>query len=335
MRSPTFFVDQIPVYGDVILAPMAGYADVPMRALARAFGSAMQYTEFVAAEEILSDHPSVPRLLDFKADEHPRVMQIFSHSADTLLAAAHKIMPLAPDIIDINMGCSTRRVSGRGAGVGMMRNPREVARTFELLAKELPIPVTGKIRLGWKGAENFVEIGRIAQESGASLIAIHPRTKEQKYSGKSNWEAIAELKQTLSIPVVGNGDIESPQDIDAMLDYTGCDAVMVGRAAIGNPWIIGRKYRHDLTPADLYDMIALHATEMVAYHGERGVILFRKMLKRYLTGVISPEEMRSFLRIERLAELLPLIAQSLDVEPSRPAPLPEGEGSRTARAVSG
>lgn len=307
MREPTFFVDQIPVYGDVILAPMAGYADVPMRALARSFGSAMQYTEFVAAEEILTEHHNVPRLLEFKAEEHPRVMQIFSNSAETLLAAAHKILPLAPDIIDINMGCSTKRVSGRGAGVGMMKKPREVARTFELLTREMPVPITGKIRLGWEGSENYLDIGRIAQESGASLLAIHPRTKEQKYSGRANWDAIAELKQSLSIPIIGNGDIETPPDIDAMLDYTGCDAVMVGRAAIGNPWIIGRKTRADLSPQQYFDLLQLHVTEMVNYHGERGVILFRKHLKRYLRDY-STEKVRPLLQINALVPLLDALA---------------------------
>ncbi len=301
--EPTFFVDQIPVYGDVILAPMAGYADVPMRALARSFGSAMQYTEFVAAEEILTNHHNVPRLLEFKPDEHPRVMQIFSHSADKLLAAAHKILPLNPDIIDINMGCSTKRVSGRGAGVGMMKKPREVARTFELLTREMPVPITGKIRLGWAGAENYLEIGRIAQESGAALLAIHPRTKEQKYSGRARWDAIAELKQMLSIPVIGNGDITSPEEIDAMLDYTKCDAVMVGRAAIGNPWLLGRKNHADLSSQQLFDLIKLHVTEMAAYHGGRGVLLFRKHLKRYLRGV-SAENVRPLLQISTLEALL-------------------------------
>ncbi len=266
----------------------------------------MQYTEFVAAEEILTEHRNIPRLLDFKADEHPRVMQIFSNSAETLLAAAHKILPLAPDIIDINMGCSTKRVSGRGAGVGMMKQPCEVAKTFERLTKELPVPITGKIRLGWDGAENFLEIGRIAQESGAALLAIHPRTKEQKYSGRANWDAIAALKQSLSIPVIGNGDIATPDDIDAMLDYTQCDAVMVGRAAIGNPWVIGRKNRADLSPEQYFELIKLHATEMDAYHGERGVILFRKHLKRYLRE-FSAEQIRPILQITELEPLLDAI----------------------------
>lgn len=286
MIEPKFCVRDIPVYGDVILAPMAGFADVPHRALCRAFGSAMHYTEFVAAEELLTNHKAAWRLLDFKrGDESPMVFQIFSNTADKLLAAAQRIEELEPDIIDINMGCSTRRVSGRGAGVGMMKNPQEVAKTFDLLTKHLSVPVTGKIRLGWEGAENYLEIGRILADHGASLIAIHPRTKEQKYRGKADWDAIARLKQAVSIPVIGNGDINTPTDIDAMLAYTGCDAVMVGRGAIGNPWIFARRERSDVTIDELFAVIRLHFHEMVAYHGERGVLLFRKHLKRYWTGL--------------------------------------------------
>ena len=303
MRNPTFFVRDIPIYGDVILAPMAGYADVPHRALCRSFGSAMQYTEFVAAEELLAGGKSAWRLLDFKrGEESPMVFQIFSNSAERLLNAAQQIAELEPDIIDINMGCSTRKVSGRGAGVGMMKKPREVAKTFELLTKHLPMPITGKIRLGWHGAENYCEIAHIMQESGASLVAIHPRTKEQKYSGHSNWDAIAELKQSLSIPVIGNGDIKTPADIDAMLDYTGCDAVMVGRGAIGNPWLLGRKRRSDLTLSQLIDLVRLHVNEMIAYYGDRGLILFRKFLRRYLAGVVSAETTKKLLTTTNLIE---------------------------------
>lgn len=298
--EPTFFIRDVPVYGDVILAPMAGYADVPHRAICRSFGSAMNYTEFISAEDILTRNKYKWSLLDFKPDsERPMVFQIFSNRAEKLLDAALKIAPLEPDIIDINMGCSTRRVSGRGAGVGMMKNPSEVAKTFELLVSNLPMPVTGKIRLGWDEAKNYLEIGKILQESGAGAVAIHPRTKEQKYSGSARWDAIAELVQTLDIPVIGNGDISEPQHIDAMLDYTGCVAVMVGRGAIGNPWIFARKSKSDLSFEQLIDAVIYHAHEMVDYHGSFGLVKFRKHLKRYLEGEgVSAETMNALLRTE-------------------------------------
>ncbi len=312
MNEPRFFVRDIPVYGDVILAPMAGYSDVPHRALCRSFGSCMQYTEFVAAEDILGGSRKPARLMDFKPDEHPRVAQIFSHSADRLFNAAVSVLErFSPDILDINMGCSTRRVSGRGAGVGMMKTPLLVAEVFERLAKELPIPITGKIRLGWEENENYVEIGRIMQESGASLVAIHPRTKEQKYNGEARWAAIAELKQALSIPVIGNGDITTPADINTMLAYTGCDAVMIGRGAIGNPWIFARRSRAELTTAQLFDAIRFHFHEMIAYHDTtHGLSMFRKFVKKYLESYpLSREQVRELMTAADVPMFLMRLAQ--------------------------
>ncbi|MCB8945241.1 MAG: tRNA dihydrouridine synthase DusB [Ardenticatenaceae bacterium] len=292
--QPTFFVRDIPVYGDVILAPMAGYSDVPYRALCRAYGSAMHYTEFVPVEALLGrqrDNRFWQRL-DKQPGERPMVFQIFGNDAQKFLQAAQNIEALEPDIIDINMGCSTRKVSGRGAGVGMMPQPELVAETFRLLTKHLSVPVTGKVRLGWDADEqNFLEIGRIMEENGASLIAMHARTKVQKYGGEADWDAIGELCQTVSVPVIGNGDVQTPEDIDEMIAHTGCQAVMIGRGAIGNPWIFARIDRSALTPAEIVQAIRIHSQEMMDYYGERsGLIQFRKHLKRYLEDVSSVED---------------------------------------------
>jgi tRNA-dihydrouridine synthase B len=281
--EPTFWVRDVPVYGDVILAPMAGYADVPHRAVCRAYGSAMHYTEFVAAEELIGKSKRAWSLLDYTEGDRPMVFQIFGNDAQRILQAALLIEEKGPDIIDINMGCSTRRVSGRGAGVGMMPQPELVAETFSLLTKQLSVPVTGKIRLGWDGNENYLEIARILEDNGAALIAIHPRTKEQKYGGRAHWPAIAEAKQAVGVPVLGNGDIRSPADVDRMLAETGCDGVMIGRGAIGNPWIFARRAKADLSFSELAATIERHLAEMQAYYGrEQGLLLFRKHLKHYL-----------------------------------------------------
>ncbi|RMG91945.1 MAG: tRNA-dihydrouridine synthase family protein [Chloroflexi bacterium] len=287
-KQPAFYVRDIPVYGDVILSPMAGYSDVPYRALCRAYGSAMHYTEFVPVEALLGReiHPRYRRLLDKKPDEHPMVFQIFGNDARKILEAALRIEPLGADIVDINMGCSTRKVSGRGAGVGMMRQPALVAETFRLLTSHLSVPVTAKIRLGWDEDErNFLEIGRILEDNGVALIAIHARTKVQRYGGKADWDAIAALKQVVSVPVVGNGDVCVAADIDRMKAYTGCDGVMIGRAAIGNPWIFARRDKNSLCFGDLLATVRLHLQEMLAYYGFDGVVLFRKHLKRYFEGM--------------------------------------------------
>lgn len=326
---PRFTVRDVPVYGDVILAPMAGYADVPQRAIGRAYGSAMNYTEFVPVEELLGarrrDTPAW-RLLDFKPDERPMTCQIFGSDPRKIVEAALRVQELGPDLIDINMGCSTRRVAGRGAGVGLMRTPQRVAETFRLLAQHVELPVTGKIRLGWEEAQNYLEIGRILQDNGCALVAIHPRTKEQRYSGAPRWEAIAELKQALAIPVIGNGDVTTPAEIDAMLAYTGCDAVMIGRGAIGNPWLFARKGRDAVTLDDVIDLVQLHAQEMVAYHGERGLLMFRKHLKRYLDDVERVDAVVSrLLTTEDVDDFLALLAgvrRDGRLRPARPAALP-------------
>jgi nifR3 family TIM-barrel protein len=284
--EPTFWVRDVPVYGDVILSPMAGYSDVPYRAICRAYGSAMNYTEFVPVETLLGRRSNNRfwQRLDKKPDEHPIVFQIFGNNAQKILEAALRIEELEPDMIDINMGCSTRRVSGRGAGVGMMPQPRLVAETFQLLSSSLSVPVTGKIRLGWDDKHrNYAEIARIMEDNGASLVAMHARTKAQNYGGQADWDEIARLRQTVSVPVIGNGDVCTPEDIERMKVCTRCDAVMIGRAAIGNPWIFSRLKRKEITTTEIVVTIQYHLREMVSYYGEKlGVVLFRKHLKHYL-----------------------------------------------------
>ena len=295
LYAPDFWVRDIPIYGKTILAPMAGYSDVPYRAICRAFGSAMQYTEFVAVEMLQSDkRNSYWRLLDRKPDESPMVFQIFGSDAGKILNAAQRIEQWGPDIIDINMGCSTRKVSGRGAGVGMMRDPRLVAETFRLLTQHLSCPVTGKIRLGWEDRRNYLEIGRIMADNGAALIAIHPRTKEQKYGGEADWSAIAALKQAVDVPVIGNGDVTESVHAAEMMAATGCDGVMIGRGAMGNPWIFAGIHRANLAFPEIAQTIRRHLAEMVAYYGEKhGLLKFRKHVSQYLG------------EIDALADLLP------------------------------
>jgi tRNA-dihydrouridine synthase B len=287
-QEANFYVGRVPVYGDVILAPMAGYSDVPYRALCRAYGSAMHYTEFVPVEALLGRriHSQFRQRLDRQPGERPFVCQIFGADAHKLLAAAQRVEQLGPDVIDVNMGCSTRKVSGRGAGAGMLPQPALVAETFRLLTSHLSVPVTGKIRLGWdESQKNYREIARIMADNGAALIAMHARTKVQKYDGTADWDAIADLRQTVAVPVIGNGDVRTPADVDRMKRHTGCDAVMVGRAAIGNPWIFARRSKAGLPLAEVLTAVRCHFTEMLAYYGERdGLFQFRKHLKQYLDG---------------------------------------------------
>ena len=184
-EPPVFRVGTIPVYGDLILSPMDGYSDLPFRSLARRLGSAMSYTEFINAIDVVYGHPHLERKLAYLESERPVVYQVFDDDPERLVKAALKLRPRNPDIIDINMGCSARCVSGRGAGAGLLRTPEKIALIFSRLSKELDIPVTGKIRLGWDDASlNYLDIARIIEDNGGKLIAVHGRTKMQGYTGR-------------------------------------------------------------------------------------------------------------------------------------------------------
>ena len=281
--SPTFWIRDIPVYGDAILAPMDGYSDWPFRSLCRALGSAMSYTEFVRAQHIVQAYEHMALRLTFDQAERPMVFQIYGDDPNELLEAALRVQDKQPDIIDISMGCPAKKVVHHGSGVGLMRTPLKIARIFRKLSAKLEVPVTGKIRLGWEDCRSYKLIARIVEENGGQLIAVHGRTKEQGYGGLADWDAIAEIKATVKIPVIGNGDVKSPADIDRMKAYTGCDAVMIGRAAIGNPWIFSRIERDDVPPQVVREMVRQHLERSIAFYGPyTGLVVFRKHALQYL-----------------------------------------------------
>jgi tRNA-dihydrouridine synthase B len=281
--SPTFYVREIPIYGEAVLAPMDGYSDWPFRSLCRALGSAMSYTEFVKVEKILSRSKEPAKRLYFEEAERPITFQIYGDDPDLILKAALQVQRLNPDIIDINMGCPAKSIADRGAGVGMMPTPLKIARTFRKLTAALKVPVTGKIRLGWERDKNYKLIARIVEENGGSLIAIHGRTKEQRYAGEANWDAIAEVKSLVRIPVVGSGDVRRVADIRRMKQHTGCDAVMIGRAAIANPWIFSGQDREQVLPEQVQKTVRKHLAKSVQFYGdEDGQRLFRKYAVQYL-----------------------------------------------------
>ncbi|MBI1793604.1 MAG: tRNA-dihydrouridine synthase family protein [Chloroflexi bacterium] len=308
---PNFSIRDIPIYGDAILAPMDGYSDWPFRSLCRELGSAMSYTEFVQVEKILSRSKRPLAKLHYEEIERPVTFQIYGDDPDTILKAALKIEALGPDIIDINMGCPAKTVSSRGAGVGMMRTPLKIAHTFKKLTSALKVPVTGKIRLGWENYRSYKLIARIVEENGGSLIAIHGRTKEQSYSGMADWDAIAEVKGAVKIPVIGSGDVKTVADIERMKKHTGCDAVMIGRAAIANPWIFSRLDRDQVTPGQVRQTVRQHLERSVKFYGpEDGQRLFRKYAVQYLLlRSLDREARKQILRERPSGEFLSMLDQ--------------------------
>lgn len=282
-EDPQFRIGPLAIHGDLILSPMDGYSDSPFRTLTRKMGSALSYTEFVRDKDILDRPEYVKKKLFYRESQRPVVYQIYGYNADRLLEAALRIQERKPDMIDINMGCPNTSIAQRGAGVGMMRRPLTVARTFKKLTRHLDVPVTAKIRLGWNDCRNYLLISRIVEENGGALIAIHGRTKENRHSGLAELDAIAEVKQAVSIPVIGNGGVQTTADIDIMKEHTGCDGVMIGRAARGNPWIFSRRDRHEIPPHEVQDVMFQHLNASLSFYGNpQGLILFRKFAAQYL-----------------------------------------------------
>jgi len=307
--QPAFWVRDVPVYGDAILAPMDGYSDWPFRSLCRMLGSAMSYSEFVQAEHILRSERYMRAKLYFEPAERPVVFQLYGDDPDAILRAALAVQELGPDAIDINMGCPAKSVACRGAGVGLMRTPLKVARLFRRLAQNLKVPITCKMRMGWDNARTYKLIARIVEQNGCSLIAIHARTREQNYTGEADWDVIAELKACVHIPVIGNGDVKTPADIKRMKEHTGCDAVMVGRAAIANPWIFSGLERQQVAPEQVRKLVALHLQRNIEFYGaDDGPRLFRKHAVQYLLlRQLSREDRKDLLRRRPSEEFLALL----------------------------
>ncbi len=287
--TPAFYVRDIPVYGDLILAPMDGFSDLPFRRICRENGSAMSYTEFVNVDEFKGGRwpEKTGRKLVFDPSERPMTFQVYGNDEDRLVAAAERLLELGPSILDLNMGCSVNTIAGRGAGAGLLCAPTKIGSIFRRLSAALPIPVTGKIRLGWDDrSRNYLDVARILEDSGAALIAVHGRTKAQGYKGQADWDAIAEIKRAVRIPVLGNGDVTTPTDIARIKSHTGCDGVMIGRGAIGNPWIFARKTPHQVLFDDKVALVRRHlALNLDFYGAELGLILFRKHVVRYIDSL--------------------------------------------------
>jgi tRNA-dihydrouridine synthase B len=263
-------------------------------------GSAMSYTEFVSAHGVMRTNERTLELLQFDPTERPVVFQIFGYDPVLLTEACLRLQDLGADIIDVNMGCPATRISGKGGGAGLLREPSRIAEIFARLSKRLSVPVTGKIRLGWdQSSKNHIEIARILEDNGAALIAVHGRTRDETYNIPADWDAIAQVKQAVGIPVLGNGDVRCSADIGRIKRHTDCDGIMIGRGAIGNPWIFQRRDSQNVPLSERLEIIREHLSKMIAFYGEkRGILAFRKHVIRYTRGLhgaskLRPEIMRS------------------------------------------
>lgn len=301
---------------------MDGFTDWPFRVICRELGSAMSYTEFVNVDEIVhSRHAqdAVRLKLKFSEMERPVAFQIYGHVDERLVETARTLQDWGPDIIDINLGCAIRKIAERGAGAGMLKDPARLGRLFAALSGAVRIPVTAKIRLGWDDrSRNYLEVARALEENGCALIAVHARTKEQALSGPADWSAIAEIKSRARIPILGNGGVHTVADIDAIKRETRCDGVMIGRGAIGHPWIFTRREKESVSLSESVDMARRHLAMMTELYGPRyGCLIFRKHAVRYVHHLVSVGKLRSRLVLcSNVAEYESLFAEAIAIEKS-------------------
>jgi tRNA-dihydrouridine synthase B len=275
----------------VFLAPMSGITDYPLRQIAREHGCSLTFTEMVSADGLLRKGKSFLRVGE---DEHPVSVQLFGSNPEILAEAARMAESVGTDAIDINMGCPAKQIVGPGAGADLMRFPGKVKEILTAVRRAVSSPLTVKIRSGWDEEHiNAAEISKIAEDCGVDAVAVHPRTKVQGYGGRADWDLIGKVKKAVRIPVVGNGDVTTPFLARRMFEETGCDGVMIGRGALGNPWIFaldesgcGEAEPTTRTLDERQRMIHHHFTVVKAYYGKKWAVRkFQKHAYWYTKGL--------------------------------------------------
>lgn len=296
LKIGTIFLDNPTVF-----APLAGITHLPMRLLAKENGCALVCSEMISANGLVFGSAKTRQLLDSCPQEKPLSVQLFGSKPDLLAEAARQVETAGADIVDINFGCSVKKILKSGSGAALMQQPRKAEELLKAVRKAVRVPLTLKMRSGWDhSGEQAMTLGRIAQECGLDAVTLHPRTARQGFGGKADWTLIERLKKTLSIPVIGNGDVTAADDARRLVDQTGCDAVMVGRSAIGNPFIFS-DIIHILEgrtplPASMSDR--LHAmrrylSASVKYLGEtRACLMMRSRLAWFVKGLPLASQFR-------------------------------------------
>ncbi len=313
-------IGDVEIGGILALGPMAGVTDLPFRCLCKEQGADLIYTEMVSAKGIYYNNKNTKSLLEIAETERPVALQLFGENAEIMSEVAKRIEELPFAMLDINMGCPVPKVVNNGEGSALMKEPQKAGRIIEAVATAIKKPVTVKIRKGFGRDEaNAPELARIAEACGAAAVAVHGRTREQYYSGRADWDIIRQVKETVKIPVIGNGDIFTPEDAKRMLEITGCDGLMLARGVQGDPWLF-RRVRHYLETgelllkppiSELIDTIMRHAKLQLDFKGEYlGIREMRKHVAWYTTGYPYSAKLRVKVNaVETLEELSELLSE--------------------------